>query len=108
MRCNRTITLKDTWAKPAEKLERAEKKPERPAGPVKSRAEVRAELFAQHPGIKAAFEKYTARGVSDAIAAALADPGCIMVNRNAGSGTRMLIDRLLDGARPPGYGNQPR
>ena len=31
-----------------------------------------------------------------------------MVNRNAGSGTRVLIDRLLDGARPSGYSNQPR
>jgi molybdopterin molybdotransferase/putative molybdopterin biosynthesis protein len=44
----------------------------------------------------------------DAIKAALADPGCLMVNRNAGAGTRVLIDRLLDGARPPGYSNQPR
>ncbi len=26
-----------------------------------------------------------------------------MVNRNAGSGTRILIDRLLDGAQPAGY-----
>ena len=31
-----------------------------------------------------------------------------MVNRNAGAGTRILIDQLLGGARPPGYGNQPR
>ena len=33
---------------------------------------------------------------------------CLMVNRNAGAGTRVLIDKLLDGARPPGYANQPR
>jgi molybdate-binding protein len=26
-----------------------------------------------------------------------------MVNRNKGSGTRVLIDHLLDGARPRGY-----
>jgi putative molybdopterin biosynthesis protein len=32
----------------------------------------------------------------------------MMVNRNAGAGTRVLIDHLLDGARPPGYSNQPR
>jgi putative molybdopterin biosynthesis protein len=51
------------------------------------------------------FEGRTAR---DAISAALADPACLMVNRNAGSGTRVLIDQLLDGARPAGYGNQPR
>jgi putative molybdopterin biosynthesis protein len=31
-----------------------------------------------------------------------------MVNRNAGAGTRILIDRLLAGTRPPGYSNQPR
>jgi putative molybdopterin biosynthesis protein len=31
-----------------------------------------------------------------------------MVNRNQGSGTRALIDRLLGGARPPGYAVQPR
>ena len=40
--------------------------------------------------------------------AALADPSCLMVNRNAGAGTRVLIDKLLGGARPPGYANQPR
>jgi putative molybdopterin biosynthesis protein len=31
-----------------------------------------------------------------------------MVNRNVGSGTRVLMDSLLDGARPPGYANQPK
>jgi putative molybdopterin biosynthesis protein len=31
-----------------------------------------------------------------------------MVNRNQGSGTRILIDGLLKGAEPPGYWNQPR
>jgi putative molybdopterin biosynthesis protein len=31
-----------------------------------------------------------------------------MVCRNAGSGTRILIDRLLKGARPPGYWLQPK
>jgi len=31
-----------------------------------------------------------------------------MVNRNAGSGTRILIDRLLGGAQPPGYGVQTK
>ncbi len=44
----------------------------------------------------------------DAVEAALADPHCLMVNRNAGAGTRVLIDKLLGGARPPGYANQPR
>ena len=44
----------------------------------------------------------------DAVRAALADPTCIMANRNQGAGTRILIDRLLAGARPDGYWNQPR
>jgi len=44
----------------------------------------------------------------DAIRLALADPACVMVNRNQGSGTRALIDRLLGGAKPPGYAVQPR
>ena len=43
-----------------------------------------------------------------ALKAALADPAVLMVNRNAGSGTRVLVDSLLGGARPPGYANQPR
>jgi putative molybdopterin biosynthesis protein len=44
----------------------------------------------------------------EAVRTALADPSCLMVNRNAGAGTRALIDRLLAGVRPPGYANQPR
>jgi molybdopterin molybdotransferase/putative molybdopterin biosynthesis protein len=45
----------------------------------------------------------------DAVAAALADPNYLMINRNAGSGTRILIDRvLLKGAKPPGYWSQPK
>ncbi|NOJ38091.1 molybdopterin biosynthesis protein [Bradyrhizobium australiense] len=51
------------------------------------------------------FEGLNAEG---AVRAALADPACIMVNRNQGAGTRILIDRLLGGARPDGYWNQPR
>lgn len=43
-----------------------------------------------------------------AVRSALADPACIMVNRNQGAGTRILIDRLLGAARPDGYWNQPR
>ena len=33
---------------------------------------------------------------------------CVMVNRNQGSGTRILIDRLLGGVEPPGYAVQPK
>jgi len=41
--------------------------------------------------------------------AALADPSCVMVNRNQGAGTRVL-DRPAGSAtaRPEGYWNQPR
>jgi putative molybdopterin biosynthesis protein len=46
--------------------------------------------------------------VQEAVAAALADPECTMVNRNAGSGTRVLIDRLLGAHRPPGHGVQTK
>lgn len=48
------------------------------------------------------------RSAEAAVAAALADPGCLMVNRNQGAGTRVLIDMLLTGGKPPGYWNQPR
>lgn len=44
----------------------------------------------------------------DVVAVALHASDCLMVNRNQGAGTRVLIDRLLGGARPPGYWNQPR
>ncbi len=46
--------------------------------------------------------------VAEAVEAALADPSVVMVNRNQGAGTRILIDRLLAGRRPPGWQNQPR
>jgi putative molybdopterin biosynthesis protein len=52
--------------------------------------------------------RFAGRTPADAIKAALADRTCIMVNRNAGAGTRIVIDQLLQGARPPGYSNQPR
>jgi putative molybdopterin biosynthesis protein len=52
--------------------------------------------------------RFADRTAHDAIATALADPSCLMVNRNAGAGTRILIDRLLAGQRPPGYANQPK
>lgn len=53
-------------------------------------------------------KRFEGLGPKEAVAAALADPACIMVNRNQGAGTRILIDRLLGGTRPEGYWNQPR
>jgi molybdenum cofactor synthesis domain-containing protein len=52
--------------------------------------------------------RFEGLSAQDAVRAALADPACIMVNRNQGAGTRILIDRLLGDARPDGYWNQPR
>ena len=53
-------------------------------------------------------QRFESRRAEDAVKAALADPSCLMVNRNAGAGTRVLIDKLVAGVRPPGYANQPR
>ncbi len=52
--------------------------------------------------------RFDGKTAAQAAEAALADPSCLMVNRNAGAGTRVLIDKLLGGKRPPGYSNQPR
>jgi putative molybdopterin biosynthesis protein len=52
--------------------------------------------------------RFEGRAAREAIAAARHDPACVMINRNNGSGTRALIDRLLDGVKPPGYAVQPR
>ena len=52
--------------------------------------------------------RFEGRSLDEALAAALATRDCLMVNRNAGSGTRILTDRLLNGARPPGYWSQPK
>jgi len=52
--------------------------------------------------------RFKGLSAEEAVRSALADPDCIMVNRNQGAGTRILIDRLLNGARPDGYWNQPR
>jgi len=53
-------------------------------------------------------KRFQGRNAQEALAAVLADPSALMVNRNAGSGTRVLVDKLLNGARPPGYANQPK
>ncbi len=52
--------------------------------------------------------RFEGRAVEDAIAMAVSASECLMVNRNAGSGTRILTDRLLQGAKPPGYWAQPK
>jgi putative molybdopterin biosynthesis protein len=52
--------------------------------------------------------RFAGRSAGDAVAAVLADPDCVLVNRNRGSGTRVLIDRLLAGATPPGHLTEAR
>jgi len=52
--------------------------------------------------------RFEGRSAGEALKTVLADKTALMVNRNAGAGTRVLIDKLLAGARPPGYANQPK
>ncbi len=52
--------------------------------------------------------RFQGRDARQAIGAVKDDPSCVMVNRNRGSGTRILIDDLLDGAQPTGYAVQSR
>jgi putative molybdopterin biosynthesis protein len=52
--------------------------------------------------------RFEGRRPAEAAAAALADPSCVLVNRNRGSGTRILIYRLLGAARPPGHLTEAR
>jgi putative molybdopterin biosynthesis protein len=52
--------------------------------------------------------RFEGRTPAAAVGAALSEASSVMINRNPGSGTRILIDRLLGGARPPGYTNQAK
>ena len=53
-------------------------------------------------------ERFVGRSAAEAIAAVKGDAATLMINRNAGSGTRILIDRLLEGVEPDGYAVQAR
>jgi len=53
-------------------------------------------------------KRFEGKSAAEALKTALADDAALMVNRNAGSGTRVLVDKLLEGRRPPGYANQPK
>ena len=52
--------------------------------------------------------RFENKSPEEAMAAALREADCVMVNRNAGSGTRIIIDKLLGARRPPGYGVQTK
>jgi putative molybdopterin biosynthesis protein len=47
--------------------------------------------------------RFEGKTAPQAVADAASRDDCVMVNRNQGSGTRILIDQLLGGAQPPGY-----
>jgi putative molybdopterin biosynthesis protein len=51
--------------------------------------------------------RFDGKSPAEIVSLALSDPSIAMVNRNQGSGTRILIDRMLGGAKPPGYVMQP-
>ncbi|MFZ0844924.1 MAG: molybdopterin biosynthesis protein [Pseudolabrys sp.] len=53
-------------------------------------------------------KRFEGKSAAEALKTILADPSALMVNRNAGAGTRVLIDDLLKGVRPAGYANQPK
>lgn len=48
------------------------------------------------------------RSLDENLAAAIADATCAMVNRNRGSGTRVIIDQLLGENRPAGHSVETR
>jgi putative molybdopterin biosynthesis protein len=51
--------------------------------------------------------RFEGRSAQSAVAAVAADPSTLMINRNAGSGTRILIDRLLHEATVPAGSSSP-
>jgi putative molybdopterin biosynthesis protein len=55
--------------------------------------------------------RFAGKTPAEAVQSAASDVLSVMVNRNAGSGTRILIDKLLSESgvvRPAGYANQPK
>ena len=52
--------------------------------------------------------RFEGQSVPKAVALALADARCRLANRNRGSGTRVLVDGLLQGAEPQGFTSQAR
>jgi len=47
--------------------------------------------------------RFEGKAAAEAVANAITDVACVLVNRNRGSGTRVLIDGLLNGAKPGGF-----
>ena len=57
---------------------------------------------------RAGDRRFEGRSRDEAMRLALDDPQCVMVNRNTGSGTRIIIDQMLGERRPAGYGVQTK
>lgn len=53
-------------------------------------------------------ERFRGQTIEAALASALADPECVLANRNRGSGTRILIEQLLGNAKPTGWLGEAR
>jgi putative molybdopterin biosynthesis protein len=51
---------------------------------------------------------FEGKSAEDALRCAAQNVDCVMINRNNGSGTRILIDKLLAGSTPTGYAVQPK
>lgn len=66
--------------------------------------------YARQQGVifRAGDARFENKSAVDAIRDATLDKSCAMVNRNQGSGTRILIDQHLQGQRPTGYAVQAR
>jgi putative molybdopterin biosynthesis protein len=52
--------------------------------------------------------RFEGKPLGSAVRDAVRDSSCLMVNRNRGSGTRVLVDSLLGDARPPGFATEAR
>ena len=52
--------------------------------------------------------RFEGKSIEEFIQQAIDSDECVMVNRNQGSGTRILIDQLLETAQPTGYAVQAR
>jgi len=52
---------------------------------------------------RAGDERFEGKNLDAVLATVTTVPECVMVNRNRGSGTRILIDGMLSGAKPSGY-----
>lgn len=53
-------------------------------------------------------KRFAGKSIEGIIAVATNTADCILINRNGGSGTRILIDQMLAGARPVGYLNEAK